>query len=167
MKTFGTTLDGSFAPLRLCVSFILFFAATAAAESPLAVPVDRGPFRGKLTSVDARWKLGFTVDDGKPRTLSADDLVSWGHPAELRKGPIVVLADGGRLAAAVTGADKTRLAVTSPRLGTLHLPLDSLAGIVFRARPVRRTSMPCWTASPAIEAAPIGCSWTTATRSPD
>ena len=90
--------------------------------------------QARLTSVDAQGKLGFDVA-GKPRTLAAADLVSWGQPAELRKGPILVLADGGFLPAAVLGADKADLSVDSARLGTLKLPLDSLAGIVFRPPP--------------------------------
>ena len=90
---------------------------------------------------------------GKPRTLAAADLVSWGQPAELRKGPIVVLADGGFLPAAVVAADKAELAVDRPG-GRAKLPLDSLAGIVFRPPPHRRNSMPCWIASPVGRARP-------------
>jgi hypothetical protein len=137
MKTVLSTLSSSFAPLRLCVSILgvllsVPVPAVVFAEPPLAVPVDGDPFHGKLTSIDAHWNLGFLAV-GKPRSLAADDLVAWGHPAEFHKGPVIVLADGGRLAAAVTGADKTRLSVLSPRLGSLNLPLESLAGIVFRA----------------------------------
>ncbi len=153
MKTVVHTLSISFAKTRcagaprLCVSILgvlVLVPVVVFAEAPLAVPVDGDPFHGKLTSIDAHWKLGFLAGGGAPgapprsggpgsRSLAADDLVAWGHPAELRKGPIVVLADGGRLAAAVTGADKTRLSVISPRFGPLSLPLDLLAGIVFRA----------------------------------
>jgi hypothetical protein len=100
----------------------------------MAVPVDGTPFQARLTSVDAHWKLTFDAA-GKQKTLAAADLVEWGHPAELRKGPIVVLADGGRLVANVTESDRTQLSVTSRLLGDLKLPLDSLAGIVFRAPP--------------------------------
>ena len=91
-------------------------------------------FAARLTSVDDQWKLGFDAA-GKPRTLAAADLVSWGQPAELRKGPILVLADGGFLPAAVLGTEKADLSVDSARLGGLKLPLDSLAGIVFRPPP--------------------------------
>ena len=117
----------SFATLLVC-------SVSAVAQSPLAVPVDGEPFEARLTSVDAQGKLGFDVA-GKPRTLAAADLVSWGHPAELRKGPILVLADGGYLPAAVLAAEKADLSVDSARLGPLKLPLDSLAGIVFRPPP--------------------------------
>ena len=118
-------------------AFLLIILAgipPAVAQSPLAVPVDGEPFPARLTSVDAQGKLGFDVA-GKQRALAAADLVSWGQPAELRKGPILVLADGGYLPAAVLGADKTDLSVDSDPLGTLKLPLDSVAGIVFRLSP--------------------------------
>jgi hypothetical protein len=108
--------------------------APGASQPPQAVPVDGEPFRDRLTSVDAQWKLTFDIA-GKPRTLAAADLVAWGHPAELRKGPVIVLADGGRLVAAVVDSDKTHLSVSSRLLGDLKLPLDSLAGIIFRAPP--------------------------------
>ncbi len=113
---------------------LLTCSASARAQSPLAVPVDGEPFHAQLTSADAQGKLGFDVAS-KRRTTDAADLVSWGQPAELRKGPVLVLADGGYLPAAVLGADKTDLSVDSDALGTLKLPLDSLAGIIFRPPP--------------------------------
>ncbi len=121
---------------KILSSFAILLAcsASAVAQSPLAVPVDGEPFLARLTSVDAQGKLGFDVA-GKRQTLAAADLVSWGQPAELRKGPILVLADGGYLPADVVAADKADLSVDSARLGTLKLPLDSLAGIVFRPPP--------------------------------
>jgi hypothetical protein len=125
-----------------CFQFIFLFLflvspylnREAEAQIPLVVPVDGAPFQAKLVDVNAQWKLTFDVA-GKPRTIAAADLVAWGHPAELRKGPIIVLADGGRLVANVTDSDKTRLSATSRLLGDLKLPLDSLAGIVYRTPP--------------------------------
>ena len=119
---------------------VLACSALAAARTPLAVPVDGEPFEARLTSVDAQGKLGFAdheymVPAGKPPALAVADLVCWGQPAELRKGPVLVLADGGFLPAAVLAADKTELAVASARLGALKLPLDSVAGIIFRLPP--------------------------------
>ena len=64
--------------------------------------------RPGLVSIDAQGKLGFDAA-GKRPAVAAADLVSWGQPAELRKGPILVLADGGFLPAAVLGADKAEL----------------------------------------------------------
>jgi len=113
------------------LAVVLACSASAAAQLPWALPVDGEPFQGRLVSVDAQGKLG--VDrTGKPMAFAAGDLVSWGQPAELRKGPILVLAVGGYLPAAVLGADKAELSVDSARLGPLKLPLDALAGIVFR-----------------------------------
>ncbi len=161
----STGAFGLFCTLALLTSFDTCLKCVAMAESPLAVPVDGEPFQGKLISIDLRGKLVFSLD-GKTRVLAAEDLIAWGHPAELRKGPIVVLADGGRLAAAVTGADKTRLSVVSSWLGPLNLPLDSLAGIIFRAPPGRKSSTPCWIALPLVAAESIGCCWTTETKLP-
>ena len=122
--------------MRLAVSLLILMAffSLAQAQSPLVAPVDGQPFPARLVSVDAQGNLGFDAA-GEARTLAAADLVSWGKAAELRKGPIVVLADGGLLPAAVLGADKADLSVDSARLGTLKLPLDSLAGIVYRLPP--------------------------------
>jgi hypothetical protein len=105
-------------------------AETPAAETPVAVPVDGPPFRAKLTGVDAGWLLTFDTE-GKTRSLPAADLVSWGHCAESRRGPIVVLADGGLLVADVLSADKQSLSVDSGLFGPLKLPWESLAGVVF------------------------------------
>ena len=116
------------------LAIVLLCSASARAQSSLALPVDGEPFQARLMSVDAQGKLGFDVA-GKPQTLAAGDLVSWGQPAELRKGPILMLADGGYLPATALTADKADLSADSAHLGTLKLPLDSLAGIVFRPPP--------------------------------
>ncbi len=119
---------------RSILMLVLASAPSAHAQSPLAVPVDGEPFHAGLTSIDAQEKL--VLDEaGKRRTIAAGDLVSWGQPAELRKGPVVVLADGGFLPAVVLGDDMIDLSIESDLLGTLKLPLDSLAGIVFRMPP--------------------------------
>jgi hypothetical protein len=113
---------------------ISLVCSASIAQTPLVVPVDGEPFQARLVSADAQGKVGFDVA-GKPRELAAADLVSYGQPAELRKGPIVVLAAGGFLPAAVLAADKAELSLDSARLGTLKLPLETLAGIVFRPPP--------------------------------
>ena len=119
----------------LCTFTILLSCfASAHAQAPLAVPVDGEPFEARLTSVDAQGKLGFDVA-GKPQSLAAADLVSWGQLTELRKGPVLVLADGGFLPANVLAAGKADLSVESAKLGALKLPLDALSGIIFRLPP--------------------------------
>jgi len=121
-------------PTIFSLPFIMAVAGPAVAQAPLAVPVDGEPFAARLTSVDAQGKLTFDGADKRP-SLALADLISWGQPAELRKGPIFVLANGGYLPAALLGATKTEVSVDSNRLGTLKLPLDSLAGIIFRPPP--------------------------------
>ena len=120
--------------MRLTLAILLGARLRPLANRRWRCPWTASRLQARLTSVDAQGKLVFDVA-GKPRTLAAADLVSWGQPAELRKGPILVLADGGYLPAALLGADKSDLSVDSARLGTLKLPLDSLAGIVFRPPP--------------------------------
>jgi hypothetical protein len=113
---------------------VLGLTSSVHAEGSLAVPVEGDAFPARLTSITAEGQLGFDAA-GKPRSLAAADLVAWGQPAELQKGPIILLADGGRLPASVAGADKVHLTVDSTRLGRLKLPLESLAGVVYRPPP--------------------------------
>jgi hypothetical protein len=107
--------------------------APSTGETPAAraVPAEGDPFAAALAGVDGNWQITLDVG-GKPRTMPAADLAWWGTCNEPAKGPVVVLARGGLLAADVTGADKDQLAAESDLLGTLKLPLDSLAGVVLR-----------------------------------
>jgi hypothetical protein len=59
------------------------------------------------------------------------ELVTWGSLAEPRRGPLVLLADGGLLVADVLGSDDERLSVDSALLGKLAIGLEELVGIVF------------------------------------
>ena len=96
MKTVVHTLSISFAKTRcagaprLCVSILgvlVLVPVVVFAEAPLAVPVDGDPFHGKLTSIDAHWKLGFLAGGGAP-----------GRPAQ-RRARVAVACRGrsGRL----------------------------------------------------------------------
>ncbi|MGA2067699.1 MAG: NPCBM/NEW2 domain-containing protein [Thermoguttaceae bacterium] len=116
---------------------ILWFAVALScrAADPLAVPIDGEPFPARLVAADADWKLtlaGGGVPSGSQRTMPAADLAWWGTCGEPARGPLVLLADGGVLAADVAGADKDHLTAESDLLGTLKLPLGALAGVVFR-----------------------------------
>ncbi|MGA2031541.1 MAG: NPCBM/NEW2 domain-containing protein [Thermoguttaceae bacterium] len=110
---------------------ILLAATVAPAAQPRAVPVEGEPFAAALTAIDARGQLHFQAG-GKERLLPLTDLVIWGQCAEAIRGPIIVLADGGLLAADVLGADKETLSADSDPLGTLKLPLETLSGVIFR-----------------------------------
>jgi len=114
----------------VCLAGLLTFAVTSSgAETPVVVPVDGETFRGTLTAVDAKWQLTFDVD-GTPRVLGAADVVRWGGCPEARRGPLVLLADGGMLRVDVLQADRKKLSGDSPVFGPVSLPLESVVGIV-------------------------------------
>ena len=119
-------------PNRLAlILFCLIVAPAARAEEPRAVPVDGKSFAGRLGTVDGRWTISFVSGDGS-RQLAAAELVRWGELAEIERGPVVVLADGGLLVADVLAADREQLRAESDVLGVIdHLPAKLVAGIVF------------------------------------
>lgn len=110
---------------------------SSAAELPRVVPVDGEPFSGQLTAVDAAWRLTFATD-GQGRTLPAADLLAWGKCPEVARRPLVVLADGGLLVADVYQMDKDHLQVDCDLFGSVKLPLELLAGVVFQTPAERR-----------------------------
>jgi hypothetical protein len=112
--------------------FAFFLSSSVHAASPVAVPVDGPSFRGELIAADAAGQLTFAVD-GQKRTIAAADLVRWGQCPEQGRAGGLVLADGSLLTAEVVSADKDRLTADSDLFGTLKLPIESLAGIVFHA----------------------------------
>jgi len=124
--------------LAPCV-IALAIAAPAAAQqtaaqqtaAPLAVPADGEPFAARLAAVDPQWQVTFQTEKGD-RTLPAAGLAWWGHCADLGRGPVVVLADGGLLAADVPAADAQQVAVDSALFGTLKLPRALVSGVVFQ-----------------------------------
>lgn len=101
------------------------------AARPVAVPIDGKPFAAELAAVEKDGVLEFAAD-GPTRKMPLADLVSWGAPVEPRRGPIVVLADGGLLVADVLAADKDRLDADSELFDRLKLPLEQLSGVIFR-----------------------------------
>jgi hypothetical protein len=110
---------------------LLGFAVNACAAPPMIVPVEGKPFAGELLGFGEKDGCSFALE-GKAKSLPLDELVYWGTLREPRRGPVVVFADGGLLAADVLGADKDRLDVDSESFGRLKLPLESLAGVIFR-----------------------------------
>ena len=113
------------------ILFCLMAAPLAAAGDPQVVPVDGKPFAARLEAVGNGWVISFVGNDGR-RHVPVAELVRWGEPAEIERAPVVVLADGGVLAADVLKADKEELAAESDLLGAIgHLPSRLVAGIVF------------------------------------
>jgi len=105
-------------------------AFAAYAELPEAVPVDGEPFVARLVAADAEWRLTFDGEPGR-RVVPAAEIVRWGQCAEVVRGPVLVLADGGLLTGEVHGVDKERLTADSDLFGLVELPLGLVAGVVF------------------------------------
>jgi NPCBM/NEW2 domain-containing protein len=113
------------------ILFCLMVAPLAGAEEPRVVLVEGESFAARLGAVDDRWMISFVSGDGS-RDLPAVELVRWGELAEIERGPVVVLADGGLLVGDVLEADKEELKAESNVLGAIvHLPARLVAGIVF------------------------------------
>jgi len=111
----------------------IFIAAerTDSGETAPAVPIEGEPFQAELLSVDDQWNIVFSGAAEK-RTLPAARLVRWGAPAPIpEKGSLVLLADGGLIAADVIEMGKEELLIGSDLWGEVRLPLSLLEGIVF------------------------------------
>ena len=153
----GSVATEEASTLRIVFQLCVLLMAVLPALAQVAAGATRG------------WRAvpGPTVEPRRPRetrlsteaasgqTWPLADLVSWGQPAELRKGPIVVLADGGFLPAAVLGADK---AESVGRFGP-PWPATSCRSTRWRessfaCRRTPRNWMPCSIASPADRAKP-------------
>lgn len=105
-------------------------ALPAFAQTPKALPVDGAAFGGSLSGIDSDWRI--TIGSGESqRVIPAGDLVFWGRCAEIDRGPLLVLADGGLLAAEVLEADKEKLVADSDLFGLVTVPLELLAAVVF------------------------------------
>ncbi|MHC4181188.1 MAG: NPCBM/NEW2 domain-containing protein, partial [Planctomycetota bacterium] len=74
----------------------------------------------------------------KQLALPAAELVRWGACVEPDGATIVVAADGGLLVADVLRSEKERLKVDSGLFGVVEVPLERLAGVVFRLPGGRR-----------------------------
>ena len=93
----------------------VLLAGTARAQSPApdgppalpaAVSVDDAHLPGRLTAIDDKWNLTF-VTETDSRKLPAENLVRYGRPAELRRGPVIALGADGLLQANVKAYSHT------------------------------------------------------------
>jgi len=121
----GSWIGGATAGMVLAIA-----ALAPGGELPQAVPVEGEPFGARLVAVDSEWQLTFDGESGR-RVMPAAELVRWGRFAEVMRGPVLVLADGGLLTGAVYGVDKERLTAESDLFGPVKLPLEQVAGVVF------------------------------------
>jgi hypothetical protein len=87
-------------------------------------------FPGTLAIAKADGTFHFQ-HNSQSREVAARGLVMWGAPLEVRQGSLVLLADGGLLAADVLASDDENLSVDSGVLRKLALPLEQVAAILF------------------------------------
>lgn len=99
-------------------------------EQVRALPLDGAAFEGKLVAADGKWGLAFEAVGGS-RKVAAEDLLRWGRPAELRRGPVLVLCDGGVLRADAIEYDGTVAKIESALFGDVSLAGELVAGIVL------------------------------------
>jgi hypothetical protein len=83
-----------------------------------------------LVGCETAWKLTLATDKGN-QTIAAADLAWWGAPVEPARGPLVMLADGGLLAANVESVGREKLTVESPTFGPLELKLAEVAAVAL------------------------------------
>ena len=116
--------------LSLTLLFGVLLPAVVEAASEV-VPVDGDPFSAELVQVDAHWQLKFQAAEGA-RSMPAADLVRWGTLPEVRRGPIVVLGNGGVLVVEGFQADKEAVTAESLLFGRVRIPLERVAGVAFQ-----------------------------------
>lgn len=115
----------------LCLIPLLVLIAAAAADGPVAVPVDGEPFHGALVAADSTGAFAFQAEEGM-QELPAEGLVRWGACVEPDRAPVFLLRDGTLLVAGFLEATEKELAVDSDSLGLVRLPREQLAAVVLR-----------------------------------
>lgn len=125
--------------LHFALSFLALSGVSFAfgANAREAVPVDGDPFHAQFAGAETQWQLTF-LSGGQKRAVPAADLICWGVCPEVPRRPLLVLADGGLLAAEVRRLGKESLAAESELFGSLAVPLELVAGVVFQAPADRR-----------------------------
>jgi hypothetical protein len=120
----------------LAILLVALFASAAPAQVPVVgrvVPVDAESYEARLAGIGADWTLRFEAD-GASRTVAAIDLAHWGSQVDAQKGPVVLLADGGRIAVTrIVSLTGDRLEVDSLVWGEIPLSLELVRGVVVQA----------------------------------
>lgn len=97
---------------------------------PQVVPIEGVPFAAELVAATVDRQLIFRAPG--QRKMAVSEIVRWGHCPEPGQQTVIALLDSGLLVADVITIDKDRLTAESETLGEVQLPLDVLAGIIFR-----------------------------------
>jgi hypothetical protein len=123
-----------FAIIPLLLMPLIFASQFIYAADTTVLPVEGRPFSGTIISIDAKGTAVFQTAAEK-RQLPLADLVAWGACPDPKRAPILVLADGGLLAADFLASDNNAVSAESEIFGRLKIPWDALAGAVFRLPP--------------------------------
>ncbi len=115
----------------LAVWLLLCGCGYAAADAPLARLADGSTLTAPVVAMDAQWKVTFLAD-GARREVSARDLVEWGAPVEPPQATLVLLADGGLLAAETVQVDLQHVTLESGVFGRLQMPRETAVGILLQ-----------------------------------
>jgi len=114
---------------------LLLFSLTGRSPATELLVVGQPALSGTVSATAENGSIVFDVADAEPRNVPPAELVRWGHPRSIEHGTIIVGIDRSLLiveAAEVIKADQDRLEVQSIQYGPLLLPIDQLAGIIFR-----------------------------------
>jgi hypothetical protein len=113
-------------------SMLPALALSYSAEPPLGIPAEGPAFRGQLIAADgASWKLRF-ADAAARREIAGADLALWGGFVEPAQGLRVLLAGGGLVLLDAAEIKGEQLRGESQLFGKVDLPLELIAGMVFR-----------------------------------
>jgi len=103
-----------------------------AAEAPPMIVADGPASSGQFVAADGpAWKLRFN-NGGTAREIAASDLVAWGGFVEPNDPLRIILAGGGLIVVDSVKIDKDQLHAQSQVFGAVKLPLELIAGVVFR-----------------------------------
>ena len=125
---------------RICLlSVLALSAASSCAVCSTGVAGTRGGRAGRRQAVSSEADLGRcamavdirNIDRRARKVLPAADLCWWGTWAAPSQDTQVLLVDGSLVMADLVALDKERLVIDSNAGGTIKLPLEVVAGIVF------------------------------------
>jgi len=115
----------------------LFLVAASAASFTHAnecLPVEGEPFAAELLGVPSGQKLSLLIRH-EPTVVPAWEIVLWGRLREPVATHLVVLVDGGILAASSVRLLKDTLVFQTESLGVGELPADAVAGMILAIPP--------------------------------
>jgi hypothetical protein len=103
----------------------------AFAQADTLIPVRGSRTAATLESISADSQAKFATGESS-RTIPLADVVRWGAFTEPQAGVQVLLAGGGLIVAAEAHTENEQLHIESSLLGERVVPLEFVAGIIFR-----------------------------------